>query len=300
MIEVRPWDLMTDTNEIAGSAHVGPQVKLGRYNQIGSRVTLEGDVTIGDCCRIEDDARILAGKGHIVIGDWAVMHNHCFLGPGDIEIGHNLWLGQGVWLDGTGGLRLGNGVRIGTESHVWTHAAAAEQFEGGLYHTASTVLEDDVWLVGDTVTVNPGVIMAGRSVALAHSVVTKHTLPGKTYAGIPAREVDMPFWREVSRAQRWQMMLHWVAGFCEESGDHFRVMSREYDQIEIHRGSELLAIGFNVVRPEQVISASAHDLEQVTLFDLTTKRYTKRLTALEREFYRFVYGNKIRFVPETS
>jgi len=274
-------------NTVHPTAQIGPHVTMGKYNEIGERVIVDGDVTLGDCCRIEADTRIIAGSKRIVIGDWAVIHNHCFIGPGDVEIGHNLWLGQMVWLDGTGGLQLGHGVRIGTGSHVWTHAATAEQFEGGLYHLAPTVLENDVWLVGDTVTVNPGVHMAHRSIALAHSVITGDTQPERTYAGTPAREIDVPFWHKVSRDEQWDMVLDWVAEFSAKNGAMVDASKNGF--VTLERDGDVLLVGF-----EPPNSKGA------TVFDLSTKRYTKRLTQLEREFYRFIYGNKARFIPEAT
>ena len=272
-------------NTVHPTAQIGPHVTMGKYNEIGKRVIVDGDVTLGDCNRIEADTRIIAGGKRIVIGDWAVIHNHCFIGPGDVEIGHNLWLGQMVWLDGTGGLQLGHGVRIGTGSHVWTHAATAEQFEGGLYHLAPTVLENDVWLVGDTVTVNPGVHMARRSIALAHSIVTHDTEAGKTYGGAPARELPIPFWKPMTSHAKMELMKLWVYEFSVMTSAQW---IKRYDgHLEIARGGDRLLIGFDPPREDGA-----------TTFDLVTKRYTKRLTQLEREFYRFIYGNKARFIPE--
>lgn len=271
-------------NKIHATAKYGPNVVLGQYNEIGERVVIDGRVTIGDCCRIEADTRILAGDGEISIGDWGVIHNHCFLGIGGrLSIGHNVWLGEMTLLDSRGGLRLGHGVRIGTMGHVWTHIAAAEQIEGGLYGMLETVIEDDVWLVGDNVTVNPGVHVAARSVALPHSVLTRHTRPGATYAGAPAKEVGIPFWKEVTHEDKLRMMTEWTKEFAQLVDAKVRL---DPGLITIECDGDALVIGYNLTP----------DLH-ATLFDLETKRYTKRLTILEREFYRFIYGNKARFIP---
>jgi hypothetical protein len=38
-------------------------------------------------------------------------------------------------------------------------------------------------------------------------------------------------------------------------------------------------------------------IPEVTYFDVSSKTYTKRLTPLERDFIRFLQGNKARFLP---
>ena len=45
-------------------------------------------------------------------------------------------------------------------------------------------------------------------------------------------------------------------------------------------------------------TAKAGSDARTTWFDLARKTYTKRLTALERDFYRFIYDHKARFVPQ--
>ena len=263
--------------------------KVGQYNEIGCGVrflsfkdTCPGPVEIGDCNRIEDGARILVGPGGFKMGDYNVIHNHCTIGgPGAFDMGHNCWLGQEVWLDSTGGLFLGNGVRVGVRSHVWSHMASGEQIEGWKVVFRPTQLEDDVWLVGDDVHVASGVTMAARSAAMAHSTVTRNTMPDRVYAGTPAREVSFRLRSEVTLGEKWDMMWHWVKEFEPNAKrfSHSILIERDLDGVQIIEGP-----------------ISARDSGR-SLFDLTTKTYTKRLTQLERDFVRFLYGNKARFLP---
>jgi len=272
--------------------------KIGQYNEVGCGVqflsfkdTCPGPVEIGDCNRIEDGTRILVGSGGFKMGDYNVIHNHCTIGgPGAFEMGHNCWFGQEVWLDSTGGLFLGNGVRVGVRSHVWSHMASGEQIEGWKVVFRPTRLEDDVWMVGDDVHVASGVTMAARSAAMAHSTVTRDTLPDRVYAGTPAREVSFRLRREVTLDEKFDMMWKWARDFCTGNIDAPNLGATNLAGF-IRIGNMVNGLYIGNITP----GFQLH--QDDTLFDLTTKIYTKRLTQLERDFMCFLYGNKARFIP---
>ena len=268
--------------------------KVGQYNEVGCGVqflsfkdTCPGPVEIGDCNRIEDGVRILVGPGGFKMGDYNVIHNHCTIGgPGAFEMGHNCWFGQEVWLDSTGDLFLGNGVRVGVRSHVWSHMASGEQIEGWKVVFRPTRLEDDVWLVGDDVHVASGVTMGTRSAAMAHSTVTRNTVPDRVYAGTPAREVSFRLRRDVTLDEKRQMMDRWTDEFIQT---RYGVAKQFAGFLYIDRDGDVLVIGAG--------SFDQKEGRPVTYFDLLSKTYTKRLTKLERDFVLFLYGNKARFLP---
>lgn len=176
-----------------GGSHGFTLLQEGKDCKIGNRVRIAAfpgseaisPIVIGDSVVIHDDVTILAGPEGVQIGDGTIVHNHCLLGgPGPLHIGVSCWIGQHSVLDSTGGLWIGNCVTIGYSCHVWTHVARLPKWRR---ESKPVVLEDEVWLVGDTVTVNPGVRMRRGSAALAHAVVTKDTKPGRVYAGVPAK-----------------------------------------------------------------------------------------------------------------
>lgn len=272
--------------------------QIGQYNEIDSSVQFipfkdcePGPVIIGDCNVIHDSVRILVGPDGFRMGDWNIIHNHCTIGgPGPFVMGHNCWFGQEVWLDSSGGLTLGDGVRVGVRSHVWTHIASGEQIEGWLCAFRPTVLEDDVWLVGDDVHVASGVRMGARSAAMAHSTVTRDTLPDTVYAGTPAREVSFRLRRDVSLDEKMEMMSGWAREFCKQNIRWVNLGVIAYEGIiRIGNMGDGLYIGTKL--PSWPLS------ERMTFFNLTNKTYTKRLTPLERDFIRFLQGNKARFLP---
>jgi acetyltransferase-like isoleucine patch superfamily enzyme len=183
-------------NAIHSTARLIGDVQMGKYNMIGNNVVFagfkeeSGPIRIGSSNVIHDNVRILIGEGGLVMGDGCTIHNHVsILGHGPLVIGDECWIGQYAMLDCTGPLTLGNRITIGYGSHIWTHIGRG--FDGWRCEVKPVVLADEVWLVGDTVTINPGVTMARGSAALSHSVVTKDTEPYKVYAGIPAIEVDV-------------------------------------------------------------------------------------------------------------
>ena len=126
-------------NTIHETAYIHPNVILGNFNNIGRNVEINivSDncsgikILIGDNNTIGDNTRIIITTGEVLIGDWNVIHNNClFLVGSKFEIKNNCWIGQSSVLDGTGGLTIGNGVRIGMHSQVWSHAVSGELIEG--------------------------------------------------------------------------------------------------------------------------------------------------------------------------
>ena len=128
---------MNQTNIIDNTAKIHSNVKMGSYNRIGKNVEIQilgndlnSIVNIGDNNIINDNTRIYV-KGNLSIGDWNVFHNDMLIMADKyVTIGHNCWFGQNTILDGAGGLVIGNGVRVGMYSQIWTHVASGERIEG--------------------------------------------------------------------------------------------------------------------------------------------------------------------------
>jgi acetyltransferase-like isoleucine patch superfamily enzyme len=288
-------------NTIDETAQISGDVVLGNYNNIGRNVVIGGfkgqsnaRIVIGDCNYIHDNTRILMGPDGLTIGDWNVFHNSMLImGQKRMEIGHNCWFGQNTILDSAGGLYIGNGVRVGMYSQIWTHVASGELIEGcTLYAMRSTYIEDEVWLVGSCI-VGSGLRIGRRSICLIGSLLTKDIEPARVYGGSPARLLEkLNFWKEVSLDEKLEMMLGWVKQFVEQSDGN---MSFAYMP-----DSKTIRVTQNVLGEQLVFgigeSRGAFD-KTTTYFDLKHKTYTKRLTELERSFYRYIYDHKARFIP---
>jgi len=290
-----------DGNVVEKSARIDANVVLGSYNYIGENVIIGGfkgqssmAINIGDCNYIHDNTRIVMGPGGLSIGDWNVFHNSMLvMGQKRMEIGHNCWFGQNTILDSAGGLYIGNGVRVGMYSQIWTHVASGELIEGcTLFATRPTYIEDEVWLVGSCI-VGSGLRLGRRSICLPGSLLTKNTETGKVYGCSPAKQKKkLNYWKEVSLDDKMQMMLDWAKQFAKESSE----------SIEVVYQSELKMITITDYVHYETLIISISEIEKTsdkstTYFNLKSKTYTKRLTQLEREFYKFIYGYKARFLP---
>ena len=286
-----------NTNEIDSSAKIHPNVILGEYNRIGKNVVIEilGNnpnviALIGDNNIISDNTRIFI-HGEFIVGDWNVFHNDMLIMPEDsMRIGHNCWFGQNTILDGAGGLEIGNGVRVGMYSQIWTHVASGEQIEGCiLYAKRKTIINDDVWLVGSCV-VGSGIVLGKRSTALINSVITKDTLPDKAYSGSPAKIMEhVKFYLPKTIDEKFDMLKLWLYEFVELSNGIFKL---EVDKSELNL--------FNLKENQNVIFTKSKtkslDLSQ-SIFYLFDKTFNKTNSISERAIYKFLYNNKARFIP---
>lgn len=283
-----------NTNEIHETAKIHSKVILGNYNKIGKNVEIimlneNSTAFIGDNNIINDNTRIII-TGNLNIGDWNVFHNNMLIMAEDyIRIGHNCWFGQNTILDGAGGLEIGNGVRVGMYSQIWTHVASGELIEGcNLFAKRETIIEDDVWLVGSCV-VSSGLILGKRSTALINSVLTKDTEPNRAYAGSPAKLMEnVNFYNPISLEEKFDLMLNWLNQFVEINNN---VLIKHHD-------NEIVL--FDEINLNEVVFTKQKKITyeiNKSLFYIVDKTYFKTNNQLEREIYRFLYGNKARFVP---
>ena len=292
MVDIKYNNMIT--NEIHETAKIHPKVVLGNYNKIGKNVEIivlndNCEAFIGDNNIINDNSRIII-TGSINIGDWNVFHNNMLIMAEDfISIGHNCWFGQNTILDGAGGLEIGNGVRVGMYSQIWTHVASGELIEGcNLFAKRKTIIKDDVWLVGSCV-VSSGLILGKRSTALINSVLTKNTEPNRAYAGSPAKLMEnVNFYNPISLEEKFNLMLIWLNQFVEINNNVFI----KHDDNEI--------VLFDEINLNEVIFTKQKNINydiNKSLFYIVDKTYVKTNNQLEREIYRFLYGNKARFIP---
>lgn len=286
-----------NTNQIDISANISDNVILGKHNVIGKNVVIQGFkekggiIQIGDCNIINDNTRIVIGSGGLLIGDWNVFHNNMLvMGEKRMEIGHNCWFGQNTILDSTGGLIIENGVRVGMYSQIWTHVASGELIEGcTLFGERETLIQDDVWLVGSCI-VSSGVTVGKRGVYLIGSNITKNTEPYRVYAGNPAKIMDkLSFYKEMELDEKLRMMHNWVVEFTLINPEYTYEKLEKQIIIKTNLSDEKLIILANNLTRDTNIG--------ISYFSLSSKTYIKTLSELERNFYKFIYNNKARFIP---
>lgn len=106
--------------------------------------------------------------------------------PWNLEIGSHSWIGEQVWLDSLGKIKIGNNVCISQGCYLCTgnHDWSKREFD---LIIKPITLKDGVW-VGAFSVLLPGVTMNENSISTAGSVVTKDTKEGVIYSGNPASE----------------------------------------------------------------------------------------------------------------
>ncbi len=104
--------------------------------------------------------------------------------PWFLEIGNNVWLGEGVWIDNLTDVRIAHNVCISQGAYLCTgnHNYKKQSFD---LIVKPIIIEDGVW-VGAKSVICPGVTLKTHSVITAGSVVTEDTEPYTVYQGNPA------------------------------------------------------------------------------------------------------------------
>lgn len=128
----------------------------------------------------------------IRIAKSAFIHPTAVLNPkkGWIEIGDHSTVNEYCSLSGSGGIRIGNGVRIALHTVIVTDSHFFERLDTPIWRqgiqTKPIVIEDDVW-IGAHCTIIGGVRLGAHSIIGAHSLVTKDIPPYSVAYGVPAK-----------------------------------------------------------------------------------------------------------------
>ena len=252
-------------------------------------------VTFSDYCTIGPGVKILCDGGDVHMGEWTTVHDRCLLlSTSGLQIGAHGWFGQHTVLDGTGGLKIGNGVRVGMYSQIWSHVAAGEQIEGcTLFGTRPVVIEDDVWLVGSCI-VASGVTIGKRAVALIASNITKSVPANGVVAGSPALPKDsLNFYKAIQREEQWQLLTGWLLEV-----EHLLQLKPIQSPVGIAygwadaRNTECIVF----IKNEAELPKALGALPGATVCCLSNKKYVKRLTDIEHRALKYLAGNKARFI----
>jgi len=261
------------------------ELSMGKGVRIGDGVSISGGfnystglpipakkVVIGDGAFLGDGLKIECPD--IEIGDYTMIcGNTQISGPKEGKIGSCCFIGENCVLNTTGKLVIGNGVGIGASSQLWTHIRFGDTLQGcRWYSDKPMIIEDDVWFVGHCL-VSP-IHAKKRSMAMLGSVVTKDMEENHIYAGTPARDLT----------DKLGMQYEDVS-----IDEKFEVMSKKLDEF----------FHFNPGYPRSIIvvkDSSNLKVKDKTVFDVSNRTYTKRLTPEEIEFMKFLLVI-IKFYP---
>jgi acetyltransferase-like isoleucine patch superfamily enzyme len=273
-------------------------VNVGRFTQVSPSVEIvfakPGTITIGDYCHIGPGVRVVCSGGDVVIGDWVTLHDRCLVLCGrSVTIGDHCWFGQHCVIDGTGGISIGHGVRVGMYSQLWSHVAAGEQIEGcTLIGERPVMIEDDVWLVGSCI-VASGVTLGRRLVALIGSNITKSWPGSIVIAGSPAApKSGLSFYREVTLDEKWTMLTKWLRDAATDIAEASLDESMQ-GTLTFSLTSSVDRVTF--VRERDVAVALRDTAPEVTVCCVEDKSYNKRVNQTEQQILKFLASNKARF-----
>lgn len=274
----------------ARQIHLGPGARIERGTTIRGLGERMERLHLGDHAFLGFASQVLAPDFRM--GDYSQLHNSgLHSGYSALSIGHNCWIGQSSILNCTERLTIGNNVRIGTQSQLWTHVASGELLEGcTLYGQDPLTLEDNVWVVGGAV-ISPGLTLARNSIVMTGSVLTKSTEPFHTYAGIPARDVTdkLNFWKPVTLADKRATMRAYIEEFGTAVPEQKARVRLADDLTGAVPGDVVIVAG----NPDWAAARAAG----VSLFDLESKYYLKQRGAAEVALIQFLVGYRARFIP---
>lgn len=273
---------------IAPSAQVSSDVQIIFHSP--------GRVSIGDYCVIGPGVKVICAGGEVVIGDWTTLHDRCLVLSGKgVQIGAHCWFGQNTVIDGTGGITIGSGVRVGMYSQLWSHVAAGEQIEGcTLFGERPVVIEDDVWLVGSCI-VASGVTIGHRSVALIGSNITRSCSSNTVLAGSPAApKPNLSFYRDITLDEKWKLLEEWLREIAMNIGAISK-KSESDGTLTLHLDSDLASEFIIFARDKATSSLTRLKHPEATVCCIEDKTYNKRLSEIEHKVLKPLAGNKARF-----
>lgn len=294
----------------ADKFHLGADSTIERFCRMGGFERRAEEIAFGDDCFVGDSVSVRIPV--LSVGDYTKIHNHVLIsGYKPCYIGHNSWVGQNCILNSVDTLFIGNNVGAGIYSSIWTHAFRGELLEGfKIFKVAPTIIEDDVWILGAYNVVSPGVTIGAGSVVLTPSVVIENIKPEQTVSGVPAENFTDKLQAkvELSLDEKANMMEEFVQEFVNEAypgravpiSKGYLITPPEAEPFRILFMDEFNDGDCEDIAPVLVYTKadkSVEDHKHITIFDLSTKQYTKRRTEPEREIIKFMNVYRARFVP---
>lgn len=225
-------------------------------------------VVIGDNTYIGDDVQIIIDE--IEIGDYCKIHHHTNIhGYKPIKIGHNAWIGQYCIIDGIGGTTIGNNCGIGAHSQLWSHILYGDDLEGCNYNSSKNLkIGNDCWFVGHCI-VSP-ITAQDKSMALVGSVITRDMEYNHVYGGSPAKDLTGKIksqFKEVSVEEKYLIMNSHLKNF--ENTNKIKIIRDKSEIVD----------------------------DEISYFNVSDRKYTKKLSDIEVKFMKYLLPTKGKFTP---
>jgi len=168
-----------------------------KFNYFGGNVTVDilGKVKVGKNVYIGNNVTIIVEKNaKLIIGDNSFIGENCYIKcfGGEVCIGNDVSLNSKSYLNGCGGIMIGDNTRVGTQSII---IASNHNFENknilikdqGI-NKKGIIIGSNIWL-GARVTILDGVEIPNDCVIGACSLVTKKIYEKGVYVGVPVKKI---------------------------------------------------------------------------------------------------------------
>lgn len=149
---------------------------------------------VGENVVIEDGVLIFR-PGHVRIGSNVYIGHYAILrgyDTGELEIGHDTWIGQFCYINSAGGVSIGSRVGIGPCVKIMTSKHGEEGRDVPVLmcdlEFAPVTIEDDSD-IGMGAIILPGRKVGKGSIVGAGAVITRDVEPYSIVAGVPARKI---------------------------------------------------------------------------------------------------------------
>jgi acetyltransferase-like isoleucine patch superfamily enzyme len=151
---------------------IGPKTFIDDYSVLDCKSEYDPGISIGEKCLIARNTKLSTGyTGYVRIGSHTIIGENCIVhGPGGIEIGTNVL--------------IGDSVLINAGKHVYDAPDKTILSQG--ITTKGIKIGDDVWL-GTGVIITDGVTIGKGCVVEAGSVVSESLPEYSVASGFPAR-----------------------------------------------------------------------------------------------------------------
>ncbi|MDO9049994.1 MAG: acyltransferase [Methylotenera sp.] len=125
-------------------------------------------------CRVRESAKIIS--------------------PQNLTCGENVWIGENVILDASGGLEVGSHTTFGVASLVWTHSSSFSNImmdnrSGNPWIVRNPTRIGSGCYIGGPSSIYPGVTIGNKVIVLPMSVVTEDVPDNVMVGGSPAKVI---------------------------------------------------------------------------------------------------------------